>query len=98
MVAAISDDTSHLSTHCTFLEVGARGVVKIPVDRKDQRRCYGGFRGGTIKLARGVSGKAWRDAPPGDVVLLGEGIEDVLTAAIRLPHSAPRRLSRATTS
>lgn len=90
MVAAVSDDSAeaggHLATHCTFLQVTADAVMKIPAaDKRLQRRCYGSYRGGSIKLTRGASGKPWRQAPPGDKSVSGEGIEDTLTGAMLLP-------------
>lgn len=95
MVAAVSDDSAeaggHLSTHCTFLEEQSDGTVTAIGDhitgghKRLRRRCYGSYRGGSIKLTRGASGKGWRHAPDGDRAISGEGIEDTLTGALLFP-------------
>ena len=42
--------------------------------------------GGAIRLWRGASGKPLRDAPDGEVVVIGEGIETCLSIALACPE------------
>lgn len=86
MVAAICNgDGEHIATHRTYLNCVMPGVVKkAPV--KDAKLTLGSYRGGFITLARGASGKALKDAPPGDKVIVCEGIEDGLTLALACPE------------
>ncbi len=46
----------------------------------------GPYRGGCIRLWRGASGRPLKDSPPGEKLLIGEGIEDCLTAACVAPE------------
>jgi phage/plasmid primase-like uncharacterized protein len=71
--------------HRTWLERQSDGyVLKAPV--AESKKVYGPCKGGTIRLARGASGKPWKDAPPGDVLGLTEGIEDALSYAVAVPE------------
>jgi hypothetical protein len=45
------------------------------------KRVLGAYAGGTIRLTRGATNKPLAKAPPGEWVAIGEGIENVLTAA-----------------
>lgn len=45
------------------------------------KRVLGDYAGGSIRLTRGVSNKALADAPAGEWIAIGEGIENVLIAA-----------------
>ena len=45
------------------------------------KRVLGAYAGGTIRLTRGSSGKPLAEAPAGEWVAIGEGIENVLIAA-----------------
>jgi hypothetical protein len=82
MVALVTDVVgAPVGIHRTFLAEQDDGrVVKAPLD--DEKRALGPCLGGGIKLWRGASGKAWRDMPAGETVLLGEGIEDLMSALI----------------
>ncbi|HEY1301459.1 MAG TPA: hypothetical protein VGF07_13250 [Stellaceae bacterium] len=91
MVAAICDAQGrHVATHRTWLALrnlacdDAPKVGKAPIG--NPKMTLGGYRGGLIRLARGASGRAWRDMPAGETLILGEGIEDALAAAILLPR------------
>lgn len=51
------------------------------------KKCYGEKRGMVIPLLRGASNKSLGEAPDGDLVLIAEGIEDALTAALAWPEA-----------
>ena len=86
LLGAVVDGTGALvATHRTFLEERADGAVgKAPVT--SPKMALGSYVGGTIRLARGASGRPWRAAPAGEEILAAEGIEDALTAALWLPE------------
>jgi hypothetical protein len=82
MVAAITaPDGTLLAVHRTWLT--AEGT-KAPL--AEPKRTLGSYRGGAIKLWRGANReRAWQDMAKGETVLIGEGIEDVLTAVTHWP-------------
>jgi len=85
MVAAITDDAGdHISTHCTFLaeENGAWRKARV----ESEKLVFGSYRGGSVRLWRGASGKPLREAPEGDAVGLFEGIETALSVALACPE------------
>lgn len=86
MVAAITgDDGAHIATHRTWLARAASGSWgKAPL--KDPKMTLGTYAGGCIRLWRGASGKPLSDAPKGDVVAIGEGIETCLSVVVACPE------------
>lgn len=84
MVAAIAGDSGFAGVHRTYLAAGAGGAVG-KADLKAPKKTLGRWKGGSIRLWRGASGKGLRHAPGGDVVVISEGIEDGLTAALHRP-------------
>src|SRR5262249_22283094 len=72
-------------------------VKKAPVT--DAKKTLGSYRGGSIKLWRGRSGRPWLHMPMGSTVIVGEGIEDALSALveteIRFPSPAGTPLQAA---
>ena len=86
LLAAVVDARGRfLTVHRTWLERQSDGrVLKAPV--AEPKKVYGPCKGSTIRLARGASGKPWKDAPPGDVLGLTEGIEDALSYAVAVPE------------
>jgi hypothetical protein len=86
MVAAVTGAGSRfLTIHRTWLERQSDGrVSKAPL--AEPKKVYSASKGGTIRLARGASGKPWKDAPLGDVLGICEGIEDALTYALAVPE------------
>lgn len=86
IVAAICDVSGqHVATHRTWLARDASGRwTKAPV--RDPKKTLGRPLGGTIRLWRGASGLPLAQAPEGEVVVLGEGIETCLSIAIACPH------------
>lgn len=92
MVAAITDAAgATIAVHRTWLQVhgevpgsNPEMVTKAPL--RDAKMTLGRYRGGAIRLWRGASMKPLREAPAGETVVLAEGIEDGLTAAIAAPE------------
>jgi Toprim domain len=86
MVANISDaGGKFMAVHRTYLQILADGrVVKAPL--RDPKMTWPGFKGGSIRLWRGASGKSLKDAPEGDEAVLIEGIENGLSVALACPE------------
>ena len=91
LVAAITGpDGAFWGVHRTWLEdLGKRQVVKAPM--KQPRMALGSVQGGSIRLWRGIDAASKRQAPlskaePGSSVLICEGIEDGLSAALGVPE------------
>lgn len=85
LAAIVNAQGAHIATHQTWLAPDAHGAWrKAPLDTAKKIR--GTFLGGTIRLQRGASGKALKDAPAGDVVAIGEGIETCLSVALACPE------------
>lgn len=86
LIAAISDPEGRITAvHRTWLaEKPDGGAGKAPLE--NPKMTLGPYRGGCIRLWRGASGKPLKDAVPGETVLIGEGLEDCLTAAIAAPE------------
>lgn len=88
MVACIScEGIGIMATHRTYL-AQERGQWKkaFAGEERDGRpvpakRVLGDYAGGSIRLTRGSSRKALADAPAGEWIAIGEGIENVLIAA-----------------
>jgi hypothetical protein len=87
MVAAICDAAGqHVAVHRTWLEVlGPGHARKAPIE--PSKAVLGSYTGGGIRLWRGASGRQLRDARPGEVVDITEGIEDGLSVALAVPES-----------
>lgn len=87
MLASITDPQTrqHIALHRTYLERHAGGWRKAAV--RTAKMTMGRMRGGIIGLTRGASDRNWRDMPPGDVLLLAEGIENALSLAQTYPHA-----------
>lgn len=87
IVAAITRPAANgkhelVAAHRTWLR--RDGAGKAPVENPKMTR--GGYLGGSIPLWRGASNKPLRDAIEGETVLISEGIEDGLTAALAVPE------------
>ena len=82
LLAAVVGPRGRFQTiHRTWIERQSDGSVrKAPV--AEPKKVYGPCKGGIIPLWRGASGRPWRQAPPGDVLGLAEGIEDALSYAV----------------
>lgn len=84
MVAAITSGAGeHVATHRTWLEYAGGGWVKARI--QPNKMVLGHFPGGSIHLWRGASGKSFRHAPPGESIVIGEGIESCLSVVQALP-------------
>lgn len=85
MVAAVTGETGHhIATHVTWLSPGPGGVWRKAAVQP-AKQVFGSFRGGSIRLWRGASGRNLREAQPGEAVAIAEGIEDGLTIALTRP-------------
>jgi Toprim domain len=80
MLAAIVHPIAreHIGTHVTYLDFRDGHWRNVPY--RPRRLTFGAKAGGIIPLLRGASGK--RRPPEGDVLLLAEGIENALAAAM----------------
>jgi hypothetical protein len=84
LVAMITDvEGRNCAVHRTWLEErnlafeDAPMVGKAPLD--DPKLSLGSFRGGYIRLWRGAEQRSWKSLRPGEPLLIGEGLEDVLS-------------------
>jgi hypothetical protein len=85
LVAAVSNDSGeHTATHRTWLARRDGRWKKAPL--ADAKMSLGTVAGSSIRLWRGASGKALKDAPAGDHVAIAEGIETALSVAIACPE------------
>jgi len=85
LAAVVGPRGRFLTAHRTWLERQADGrVLKAPV--AEPKKVYGPSKGGIIPLWRGASGRPWKQAPPGDVLGLTEGIEDALSYSVAVPE------------
>jgi Toprim domain len=73
-----------VAVHITYLELAGDRWRKLGA--RPAKIVLGGCRGGVIPLAAGASGQALRHAPPGDTIMLAEGIEDAGTMAAAFPE------------
>lgn len=76
-------DPALIATHRTFLAEEAGRVVKAPV--ATVRSILGSWPGGVIPLTRGETGRPWSKISEGEVLALGEGIEEGLSIALVRP-------------
>jgi hypothetical protein len=85
MIAAVAspDGARIAAIHRTWLAVEDGRVVKAPVE--PAKMSLGDCHGGCIPLTRGASGRLWRDPEPGELVAVGEGLEDSLSIAVAKP-------------
>lgn len=90
LVAAVSRDGRQVAVHRTWLRHDGSGKAPVPPTPDgrtgDSKMTLGSCRGGLIPLWRGASGRPLRDAPPGDALILSEGIEDGLSCALAAPE------------
>src|SRR5690348_7476235 len=76
LVAAITGAAGDVvAIHRTFLERLPDGRVVKLRGVENAKLCLGTFAGGCIRLWRGKTGRAWKDAERGEWLLIGEGIE-----------------------
>jgi len=96
LIAAVTrwtpERTGFVTIHRTFLaEIGGTWS-KAPI--ADAKKAYSSYRGGAANIWRGMSGRPMNAAPDGDRVLITEGLEDALTAALAFHLTAPERAPR----
>jgi hypothetical protein len=85
LAAIIGPSGKFLACHRTYLQEHCDGIVtKAPVP--SPKKIMGPCKGGLIPLARGASGRPWKEAPAGDTLGLAEGVENALAYAISVPE------------
>jgi hypothetical protein len=86
MVAAVTNSEGDFSAvHRTYLWVDPICVTKAPIADGGAKRSLGPCAGGSIKLWRGASGRPWCEMAAGETLVIGEGIEDTLSAVLQQP-------------
>jgi hypothetical protein len=73
-----------VAVHRTWLMPDGSG--KAPL--RDPKMTLGRYAGGAIRLWRGASGKALKDAPTGDSIVITEGIEEALRSQSKPRNTA----------
>ncbi len=86
MVAGVrGSDGAMIAVHRTWLAATtAGGWRKAPL--QNPKMILGSPTGGCVPLARGASKKPLKDAPAGEVVAIGEGIETCLSVSVSCPE------------
>lgn len=89
MLAPIIDPLCRqiIAAHVTFLAGGGGNWHKAPI--APVKKASARYKGGVIPLLHGASGKPLQFAPDGETVLIAEGIENALAAAIMLAPGEP---------
>lgn len=82
LACILNGDGAHVATHRTFLTEAGR---KAPVD--PVKMVLGDYAGGYIPLWKGGARQTLRELPDGVPVLISEGIEDGLSAALLQPEA-----------
>lgn len=86
MVATICGEGGRaLATHRTWLQQDAAGQW-VKARLQAPKMTLGAYPGGSIRLSRGASGKPLAAALEDEIVLIGEGIETSLSAAVCYPE------------
>lgn len=87
MLAPIRQVTGEITgVHATFLKPDGTGKAAVP----NPKLMLGGKQGGFVRLSRGQSGLPFEDVAKTSMIeplVLGEGIETCLSAAIALPEA-----------
>lgn len=76
------------SVHLTYLERRNGRVCKavLPDPEPHSKEVLCAYSGGSVRLCKGNSGAPLARAPEGEAVLIGEGIENTLSAALAYPE------------
>lgn len=86
LAMAVTPAGLHVATHRTYLQrCPRRGWTKI--DSPNAKMVIGRIGGGFVPLRKGASGKSMAHLPPGEAILMTEGIEDALTIAMAKPDA-----------
>jgi hypothetical protein len=87
LVAAIcAPDGRHVNTHRIWLREQPNGLVTKARLERPKLSMPGGYAGGCVRLWQGISQKPWAAMPKGETLVVGEGIEDVLTIVCARPE------------
>jgi len=82
IVAAItSAEGKTVAIHRTWLREDGYGKAPVP----EPKLTLGRYAGGAIRLWRGASRKPLAEAPAGETVVVGEGLEDCLSSVVARP-------------
>lgn len=88
-IVSASGRGAQVAIHRTWLMPDGMGKAPVPAGADgrpgDAKMSLGTYKGGLIPLWRGASGKPLKDAVPGETLILAEGIEDGLSAAVAGP-------------
>jgi hypothetical protein len=83
LVAAITNFEGRIvAVHRTWVMPDGSGKAPLLHPKKT----LGSYRGGCVRLWRGTTGRPLKDVLPGDTVVIGEGLEDSLTAVVAAPE------------
>lgn len=85
LLAITGADGSFRSVHRHWLQQLPDGRVIKLQGVNDSKMSLGRYVGGCIRAWRGATGKAWKDAQPGEWLMIGEGFEDTSTAVMARP-------------
>lgn len=77
-------DPKLVAVHRTYLDATPGGSVD-KADIPTPRSILGSWPGAVIPIQRGETGKRWKDIEEGELVALGEGIEEGLSVALVKP-------------
>jgi hypothetical protein len=73
--------------HATYLEAWPGGWRKAQrPNARPSKEVFCTYRGASVRLQRGISHKRLSDAPASSSILIAEGLENALTAAIAAPQ------------
>jgi Toprim domain len=82
IAAIVEPDGRMIAVHRTWLAPAGSGKAAL----RNPKMTLGRYSGACVRLWRGASGKPLKDAVHGETVLIAEGIEDGLSAAVAAPE------------
>lgn len=86
LLAAVTDGAGKfVAVHRTWIEKDDAGIWR-KANLKNPKMSLGSLSGGAIRLWRGASGKPFAQAPEGEAVVIGEGIETCLSVVVACPE------------
>lgn len=86
ILGAVAGERGFLTVHRHWIERRADGDA-WKADVVEPKRSYSSCHGGLIAIARGDSGKRYRELPDGEWIYASEGIEDALSIALAAPEA-----------
>lgn len=86
LLAAICEPGGrHIATHRTYLAQDGAGIWRKAALRHP-KKVYGSYGGGVVPLWRGSSGLPLKMAPPGEQIVIAEGLETALSIVVSVPE------------